>query len=85
MIKLLSKVFNLIKYQKVNHQKVFTEIYDNSIWGKANDVKFYSGSGSEDEYGKPYAEVINNFIHLNNIISIVDGYYSSRQMVTDNK
>ncbi|WP_439883028.1 class I SAM-dependent methyltransferase [Pontibacter sp. MBLB2868] len=58
--------------EKTDHQKVFTDIYINKIWGGNSESEFYSGSGSDDDYSKPYIDLISNFIKHNNISSVVD-------------
>ncbi len=78
---LIKKIFNKIKRElkknkflkSTNHQKVFTRIYNQKIWGvPKSDNPFYSGSGSDEEYAETYSSAISKFIIDNNITSMVD-------------
>ena len=62
----------LRKWQNVNHQSVFSNIYSKKVWGNDGDSVFYSGTGSDEPYAKPYADVVTGFIKENNITSVVD-------------
>ncbi|TCK31673.1 hypothetical protein EV667_1784 [Ancylobacter aquaticus] len=50
---------------------VFSEIYENNIWG-GEDKVFFSGSGSRGRVADEYIIKINNFIEKNKIKSVVD-------------
>ena len=71
---IVKKVFRKMR-RNVNekgHKEVFSEIYQNNIWGKDDGGGFYSGTGSDDDYSIPYANTIIKFIDENNISSVVD-------------
>lgn len=73
MKRVLRKIVNkLRKWRGVNHQQVFSEIYSGSIWGKDSKSEFYSGTGSDEPYARPYTDVITKFIKENKVSSIVD-------------
>lgn len=47
------------------HKKIFTEIYDNNVWGG-------SGGGSMPSVNQPYIKLIEEFIRVHNIKTVVD-------------
>lgn len=53
-------------------EQVFTQIYDKGIWGKDEQGKGTSGSGSTLESAMEYIVFLNKFIRTNNIKTIVD-------------
>lgn len=57
---------------QVSHEKVFTRIYQNNIWGNDGKSKFYSGSGSDFRYSKSYIQLIREYINEYHIKTIVD-------------
>jgi SAM-dependent methyltransferase len=78
---MLKRILNKIKreskkikfYKKIDHQKIFTKIYLDNIWGQPkSESPFYSGTGSDEEYAKIYAFSLTKFIIENNITSMVD-------------
>lgn len=55
----------------MNNKDIFARIYREKIWGDGIDTP-YSGSGSKPKNAIPYIEIIKNYIHKNNIKSILD-------------
>jgi SAM-dependent methyltransferase len=56
-------------------EKIFTEIYKNSLWGNNNQEEYNgsSGTGSDIEYNvNSYVPFLKNFINNNNIKSVID-------------
>lgn len=62
--------------KKRTNGEVFDKIYKKNLWNekrrKLKKDKFYSGKGSENQYGVPYAKVILKFIQENKIETVVD-------------
>ncbi|OAQ40444.1 hypothetical protein A5893_05710 [Pedobacter psychrophilus] len=59
---LLHFIYDL-KNKGKSAENIFTKIYDNNYWGKAeNGRKYYSGSGSSDENIKLYTNFLIDFI-----------------------
>ena len=61
---------------RLTPQEAFTRIYLQDRWDdgqKASlNARFYSGPGSAEEFGRPYAACISDFIAKNSIRSVVD-------------
>lgn len=55
-----------------NHKQIFSDIYENNLWGTDNKSEFYSGDGSDEEYSIPYVTVISDFIKQNGVRMVVD-------------
>jgi len=74
MIKKIYRKLRSISNQvfEKTHKEVFAEIYKNKTWGDAENTAFYSGTGSDDDYSRPYAEVIIKFIKEHKVSSVVD-------------
>lgn len=53
-------------------EKIFTNIYDNAVWGKNSQGYGTSGGGSTKVAAEPYREFLENFIKNNTIKSVVD-------------
>lgn len=49
----------------------FSDIYKNNLWG-GETGEFYSGTGSDDTFGIPYARLIAKFLADNNVKSVTD-------------
>ncbi len=52
--------------------KIFSEIYDNKVWGKGSIENPLSGEGSGKTYTKEYRRFLKKFITNNEIKSVVD-------------
>lgn len=50
----------------------FSTTYKEGVWGNARDKPFYSGLGSTGEYADRYCNLIENYIHENQITTAVD-------------
>src|SRR5436190_8641089 len=74
MIKKIYRKLRSISKQvfEKSHKEVFAEIYKNKTWGNVENTAFYSGTGSDDDYSLPYAEIIINFINEHKVTSVVD-------------
>ena len=57
-----------------NHNDIFTNIYENKIWGDNNNENYSGSSGtfSTIEEQKDYISFIKSFIKENNISSVID-------------
>jgi len=53
-----------------NAEKVFTNMYNNNVWG--GDDGFFSGGGSTLEEGGPFIEYVQNVLDTYDIKSVVD-------------
>jgi len=61
-----------ILYIYIIMESIFTDIYENCIWGD-NPTNEYSGSsGGGSEYNETYSNFLKDFIKNNNIKSIID-------------
>lgn len=70
---------------EVHHEQIFTQIYENNIWGGSKG-EFYSGSGSYSKYIDEYAGIISHFIIQNNLNKIVEigcGDFNVTKNITD--
>lgn len=67
--------FNLFEYEsgiKGSNKEIFTQIYQNHIWGESVEV-FYSGPGSHEErIIQPYISLLTDLICLNDIKTITE-------------
>ena len=56
------------------HITIFTDIYENCVWGNNNESEYSgtSGLGSEINYNKDYIFFLKKFIVENNISKITD-------------
>lgn len=66
-----------LKDKRRNIKEVFTEIYAQNIWGERGlhqdkQFPFYSGPGSGETAGRPYADFVNSFIDANGIKTAID-------------
>lgn len=52
--------------------KVFNHIYSDALWGKNQEGKGFSGNGSRVENTTSYMTFLENFLHENQIKSVVD-------------
>ena len=73
---MISKLFRHIRRRLItksgNRKKIFTNIYEEKIWGGESEA-FYSGSGShKKQYVEPYVMFLKNFIAEHNVDSAVD-------------
>lgn len=63
----------MISYSDADqHEKVFTSIYNNAIWGKNSEGVGFSGGGSLLNNCGEYIKILENFIVSHDIQSIVD-------------
>ena len=55
-------------------EHIFTNIYENSVWGNNNNKEYKgsSGLGSEVEYNKDYIPLLKKIINDYNVKSVVD-------------
>lgn len=78
IIKIPSRLYRLftqklkLKFKNTSHEQIFTEIYQNNVWGSDNKSNFYSGSGSDYIYSNSYIQYIREYIIENNIKSVID-------------
>jgi SAM-dependent methyltransferase len=82
--------FTLHKNIKRSPKEVFTEIYERCLWSEYPDVErtsgYFSGPGSDEFYGVPYANAVSRFISQNNIDSVIDlgcGDFRVGQLLTN--
>jgi len=61
-----------ISAQQKDCEEVFSYYYDNFLWGCTEDGGPSSGWGSHLKFAKPYIEFLTQFIHDNQITSVVD-------------
>ena len=59
-------------YSSLSVRDAFADVYRNKAWGEAEGEEFCSGFGSDDDFGKPYAEWVTRFAAQRNIRKIVD-------------
>lgn len=80
-VRLMSRRFRrlpaLVKDKRRSTKEVFTEVYAENIWGQRKpyadkDYPFYSGPGSGEEAGSPYADCVNAFIEAHGVRSVID-------------
>lgn len=57
--------------RRLSAQEVFTKVYAEGLWG-GEPGTFFSGPGSNDEAGKPYADFVTSFIAEHNVRHVVD-------------
>ncbi len=58
--------------QEKSCEEVFSEVYDNLIWGVAEDGDPSSGWGSHYKYAQPYIEFLQRFLEENSIKKVLD-------------
>src|ERR1700679_759358 len=66
---------NLQKNTERSSAEVFSEIYRTQSWAphlKLSPGALYSGPGSDEELGRPYAAEIVKYIHTHGIKTVVD-------------
>lgn len=61
-----------IKAASINHEEVFTTIYNAAHWGKNDQGEGYSGWGSELKYCKSYIEFLEKFVQRYGVKTIID-------------
>jgi SAM-dependent methyltransferase len=61
-----------LKNANKSAEEIFTEIYKKGYWGKTDDTKYFSGTGTHDENALKYVEVLTEFIRTNNIKSVFE-------------
>jgi len=78
---MIKRIWNKLKrmkrnsklFQRTDHKKIFSKIYDQNVWGNPNsESPFYSGTGSDDSYTETYSSMIAKFIAEQGIDSMVD-------------
>lgn len=70
--KFIEKII-FINNQTRTNEDIFGEIYKRGLWNENHaGGGYYSGKGSDDKYGIPYAECICDFCEKHNIKRIVD-------------
>lgn len=57
---------------KNEHEKVFTSIYDNAVWGRNAKGEGFSGGGSLLKNSKRYMRFVQHFVKAHNVKTIVD-------------
>jgi SAM-dependent methyltransferase len=60
------------EYGELSVADAFTRIYRQKMWGNPVNEKFFSGGGSLEHFGGPYAEAVNRFIAERGIKTVVD-------------
>ena len=60
------------QYGQLSVAEAFAQTYSNKLWGGVEGNEFFSGIGSLDEFGTPYAEWLTGFIVERGIENVVD-------------
>jgi len=58
--------------QRVTASDVFTQVYDQQMWGKGEETRFFSGLGSGPEAAHPYASFVRAFMARYSARTVVD-------------
>lgn len=69
---LLLPIIMHISAESDNHEKVFTHIYNNCVWGKNSDGEGYSGGGSDLKNCNEYIRYLQEFMKSHNVTTVVD-------------
>jgi len=57
---------------EANNEEVFSNIYQNHVWGSGDPGNPRSGTGSNPDIAKPYVGFVSNAIHSLDISSVLD-------------
>ncbi len=68
----LCSIILLAEAKERSCEEVFSDVYENCVWGIAEDGDPSSGFGSHYEYALPYVEFLQNFLEQHSIKKVVD-------------